>query len=73
MTMNENIDLTVGCCYEGSPVPFTQVMQYAQCTADDITRAVKDGVIKIIRRSIGPGGQLLRGTASLFLVPTWVE
>ena len=73
MTTTENIALTVGACYEGSAVPFALVMKYAGVTADDITRAVSTGVVRIVRRVIGPGGQLLQGRNSLFLVPDWAD
>lgn len=44
----DNVATTVECCYEGSPVPFSQVLEYAQCSPDDITRAVKAGRVKVV-------------------------
>lgn len=73
MTMSDKVDLTVGCCYEGFPVPFSRVMEYTPCTADDVTRAVREGRARFVRRVVGPGGQLLHGTSSLFLVPSWAD
>lgn len=73
MTTNENVALTVGSCYEGKPVPLTLVMTYANVSADDVTRAVRAGVVKLVRKVIGPGGQLLHGLNSLFLVPDYVD
>jgi hypothetical protein len=71
--INQTIADTVGCCYEDSAVPFRLVMKYAGCTADDVTRAVRAGEVKMIRKVIGPGGVLLQGLASLFLVPSYVD
>ena len=74
MTTLQNIIETVGCCYEGSPVPFALVQQYAGCTADEITAAVKAGAVKLVHK-VGRDawGRLLTGKASLFLVPEFVS
>jgi hypothetical protein len=68
----DNVTTTVECCYEGSPVPFSQVLEYAQCSPDDITRAVRAGRVKVVRKLVRDG-RLLKGPESLFLVPEWAE
>lgn len=70
-TMSHDVELTVSSYYEGTPVPFTTIMSAMGCTADDITRAVHDGLLRVSRKSIGSAGRLLRGVAALHVVPAW--
>ena len=71
LDMNENVELTASCYYEGQPVAATTIMAAIGCTVDDVARAVKAGLLRGSIRRVGPAGSFLRGAAALHVVPVW--
>lgn len=78
--MATEISLTVGCFYEGSPVPIGTVASALGITVNDLVVRVREeersgtAEYRLVTRSIAPGtGRLVRGPASMAFVPSWVE
>lgn len=72
MTTTENVVLTAETFYEGSPVSYQTIMRAAGCTADDITTAVKAGLLRFVRKVAGAHG-CRKGIAQAFVVPNWAK
>jgi len=78
MTTANDLTLTVESFYEGKPVPFATIATAMELSVNDLVKVVRkhegqDPGYRVVTRSIGPGGMLLRGPASMHFVPAWVE